>query len=192
MQLKIKGEEYQITQAILRASVIDPEQPYIAPNGETQSGLFWCLDVHAEDESINFWHEAICLPDIHRWTDIVGKSAVWDSANNEITGEMNGGWYGGDLICGHLAILESKLHFKERNGCKIRINWHGTASGAPLGCEPSLDEQLAFQIDCWCVFDGIAGLDPELIRRYLDLSDFSQETLRLPDAKSDLFQFKPL
>lgn len=189
MQLLIAENSYTITEAILTAYVIDPAQSRPTASGFLQSGLFWNLRIEVSDECITFWHQDIQLPNLRRWTDLVGHVVSWNTPTNRITGEMNGGWYGGNLISGHLDILEASLRFTERQGCKLHLEWEGICNAAPLGCEPDPDERLPFKIGCWCVFEGVSvpGVQIsnesekcELIARFLDINDFTSEFVDIP------------
>ena len=184
MQLSISGNSYTITSATLIAYVIDPARPSPSVNGFLRSGLFWNIDVEVRNEWISFWIYGLQLQNIRRWEDVVGRGISCHAPRNEIIGEMDKGWYGGNWISGHLEILEDELRFTQREGCRLRLPWQGICSAAPLGCEPDIDERLKFTIDCWCVFEGIGSDNRKLISRFLDLDDFVEEALDIDNSSS--------
>ena len=192
MELSIAGNLYTISGAALTAHIINPAQPIPSVNGFLRSGLFWNIDVDVRDEWINFWSYGFQFSNVQRWGDVVGQTISRSTPRNEITGEMDRGWYGGNLISGHLEILEAELRFTQREGCKLRLLWQGVCSAAPLECEPETDERLPFSIDCWCVFEHLSCREREHASRLLELEDFTEEVIDSRQNSSvKTFLFKP-
>lgn len=182
MFLKIANQSYEVAEATLFAYVICSECAISTPIIVTLGEIFWSLEIDI-GVGMSFWHHEMQLPNLQRWTDLVGQRVTTESPLNPITGEWDCGWYGAGILTGNSEILESNLHFVDRSKCQLHVQWCGIASTAPLNCEPDADEKLDFEIDCWCTFLGIGVLNAnkhdelakrELITKFLEIEGFSQ------------------
>jgi hypothetical protein len=162
------------------------------PDDLPKTQLSWSLSIDAsynfEYESVTYsegmraYFEAFSFPEQFReWTELRGCVIEWSDAYEVGVDDSRPGFY----LDSHMDVERGIIRFLERDGCRFRVAWAGTAS------------RYNFSFDTWIEFQGV-DVSPhytddarplDVLARHLEPNDFVQEPETFPHQRS--VPFKP-